>query len=256
MPCLFCQEKFDEATGRKRTREHIYGDWMRPHLEEVIGPGTHTRTKSTFENLEADKRTYRGFPAQQAVQGVCEACNSGWLSEIQTAARPTLLPLFTKPRKRVVGVDAQHALVAWAYRAALLVGVKAGEAAIPESDLHDFHRTREPPDSCEVVMVLSAHRGYTYLDQRLIRVQEAGRPRPTAPNGFATLVCVGHVGFYVVRWDEVKPQTGLSRLYGTYRRSVATIRPSNAPILWPPQVALDHHQLDSLANVIGAWEPR
>lgn len=105
-------------------------------------------------------------------------------------------------------------------------------------------------------MVLSAHRGYTYLDHRLIRVQEAGRPRPVAPNGSATLVCVGHAGFYVVRWDDVKPQTGLNRLYGSYRRSVATIRPSDIPVLWPPQVALDHHQLDSLANVIGAWEPQ
>ena len=152
-------------------------------------------------------------------------------------------------------MKAQRASVAWAYRAALLVGVKAGDAAIPESDLHDFFRTREPPAACEVVMVLSAHRGYTYLDHRLIRVQETGRPRPAAPNGSATLVCVGHVGFYVVRWDDVKPQTGLNRLYGSYRRSVATIRPSDAPLLWPPRVALNHHQLDSLANVIGAWEP-
>jgi hypothetical protein len=92
MPCLFCEEDFDEAAGRKRTREHVYGDWMRPHLEDVIGPGTHTRTKSTFEDLEADKRTYRGFPAQQTVQGVCEVCNNGWLSDVQAAARPTLLP--------------------------------------------------------------------------------------------------------------------------------------------------------------------
>jgi hypothetical protein len=256
MPCLFCEKDFDEAAGRKRTREHIYGDWMRPHLEDVIGPGTHTRTKSTFEDLEADKRTYRGFPAQQTVQGVCEVCNNGWLSDVQAAARPTLLPLFTKPRRRVVGVEAQRALVTWAYRAALLVGVKAGDAAIPKSDLHDFFRTREPPVTSEVVMVLSAHRGYTYLDHRLIRVQEAGQPRPVATNGSATLVCVGHAGFYVVRWDDVKPQTGLNRLYGSYRRSVATIRPSDIPVLWPPQVALDHHRLDSLANVIGAWEPR
>jgi len=187
---------------------------------------------------------------------VVRSCNSGWLSEIQTDARPTLLPLFTKVKRRVVGLEAQHALVAWAYRAALLVGVKAGDAAIPESDLHHFHRTREPPDSCEVVLVFSAHRGYTYLDQRLIRVQESGRPRPTAPNASATLVCVGHVGFYVVRWDEVKPQTGLNRLYTTYRRSVATIWPPDGPVLWPPQMALDHHQLDSLANIIGTWEPR
>jgi hypothetical protein len=111
VPCLFCEEDFDEAAGRKRTREHVYGDWMRPHLEDVIGPGTHTRTKSTFEDLEADKRTYRGFPAQQTVQGVCEVCNNGWLSDVQAAARPTLLPLFTKPRRRVVGVEAQRALV-------------------------------------------------------------------------------------------------------------------------------------------------
>jgi len=255
VPCLFCQEEF-EAAGRKRTREHVFGDWMRPHLEGVIRPGTHTRTKSTFEDLEADKRTYRGFPAQQAVQGVCEVCNSGWLSEIQTAVQPTLLPLFTKPNRRVIGVEAQRALVVWAYRAALLVGVKAGDAAIPRADLHDFHRTKEPPDSCEVVMVLSAHRGYTYLDHRLIRVRERDGPRPSAPNGSATFVCVGHVGFYVVRWDDFKPQTGLNRLYGTYKRSVAMIRPSNAPLLWPRQVALDHHQLDALANVIGTWEPQ
>lgn len=116
MPCLFCQEEFDEAAGRKRTREHIYGDWMRPHLEEVIGPVTHTRTKSTFEDLEADKRTYRGFPAQQAVPRGMRSLQQRLAERDPDYCQADPAPFAheaERPRGRVVGVDAQHALVAW-----------------------------------------------------------------------------------------------------------------------------------------------
>jgi len=39
MPCLFCKEEFDEEQGRKRTREHVFAEWMAPFLKSPEGPG-------------------------------------------------------------------------------------------------------------------------------------------------------------------------------------------------------------------------
>lgn len=130
MPCLFCQQDFTESpSAHERTREHIFGDWTTPYLKSPVGPGTQVRWQAKGD--ERHQNSYPAFPAQQTVQGVCKACNSGWLSEIQTAAKPFLLPALKSTRRRSIGEEAQKALGVWAFRAALLAGAKAGAAAIP-----------------------------------------------------------------------------------------------------------------------------
>lgn len=255
--CLFCQQPFDESKGRKRTREHVFADWMTPYLSSPDGPGTQVRWHSTAENRREDPHRFKAYPAQQAVQGVCEKCNNEWLSEMQTAAKPVLRPLLQRPRRRAVGDAAQLALAIWAYRAALAIGIKAGKARIPIDPLHEFYEARRPPDSCRIWMLATRHPKYTYIEHRLLAIRaEPDDEPPPSPNGFATLVAVGHVGFYVVRWTDVKPRGGMARVFDLFGDALVPIFPGRGPASWPPKRVLSHSGLDQLAEAMGIWESR
>lgn len=253
MPCLFCQRDFGEASDRKRTREHIFADWMTPYLKSPVGPGTQVRWDLTA--AEQTRRAYPAYPAQQAVQGVCHGCNSGWLSGIQTDAKPHLLSALKSTRRRTWGETAQNVMTIWAYRAALMAGIKGGAASIPSHHLHDFYELRALPESTRVWMVATAHRELTYIDHRVIKTGEAGKPPPTAVNGFASLIGVGHVAFYVVSWSETRPRTGIGKIFENFGQAVAPVFPIRGPVTWPPRKMLNEEGLDQLAGVIGVWKP-
>ena len=148
-------------------------------------------------------------------------------------------------------------MATWAYRAALMIGIKGGSAQIPVDHLHSFYATRKPPPSSRIWMVATGHPKYTYIEHRLlaIRARPEDKPPPRA-NGFATLVCVGHVGFYVVCWTNTKPRRGIGRIFDHFEDAVIPIFPSRGPAVWPPQRILTHAGLDQLAEVMGVWEKR
>jgi hypothetical protein len=95
-------------------REHIWGKWLKPYIrananehrlreEETGKPGTLSKIRIT-------RRT--GEPLLSKLKIVCKACNSGWMSKIQNAAKPFLLPLI-QGRKATFGLEAQRAIAAW-----------------------------------------------------------------------------------------------------------------------------------------------
>ena len=253
VPCLFCQRKFTESPSKyERTREHVFGDWTTPYLKSPIGPGTQVRWKAT--RAEQSQDSYSAYPAQQAVQGVCKDCNSGWLSEIQTAAKPFLLPALRGAKRRSFGDDAQRALGIWAFRAALLAGVKAGAAAIPSSRLHDFYEQRRPPGSTRIWLAASGQRQLTYINNSVIKVFPKDSEPPERANAFASVLGIGHVAFCLVCWTDVKPNSSMRRIHEIFAKAVIPIWPVRGPVQWPPRNAFSQQGLDQLAGVFGAIE--
>jgi hypothetical protein len=252
MPCIFCRSEFDQGQ-RRRTREHVFAEWMVPYLKSPAGPGTQVRWNKS-KGKTSGKR-FPAYPAHQAVQDVCHECNSGWLSRIQTDAKPHLLPALKSTGRRTFGESAQAAMSLWAFRAALVVGVKAQDASIPPEHLHELCERQALPDSTRVFMVATRHREFTYIDHRTIKVEPIpnSEPPPSA-NAFATLIGVGHIAFYVLCWTDIKPRGALGRVFEVHGDSIHPIHPSRGIVIWPPQTGFSLEGLDDLAGVIGYWE--
>ena len=250
MACLFCEHEFTEApSAHERTREHIFGDWTTPYLKSPIGPGTQIRWETTRDGESQD--AYPAYPAQQAVQGVCKECNSGWLSEIQTAVKPFLLPALKSTKRRSFGEEAQQALGVWAFRAALVAGVKAGAAEIPQGHLHDFYRQRQAPESARIWIAATNQRRFTYINHSIIKVFAKDGEPPDRANAFASILGVGHVAFCLCCWTEMKPNSSMRRIHETFGDAVIPIWPVRVPIQWPPRKAFSQKGLDQLAGVFG-----
>jgi hypothetical protein len=118
--CAFCGKP-----GRP-SREHVLAQWMR----DVVGPLPMERTTyaSGFDLLD-DGRAYasvgesvrvsRSSLLHQVTRTVCALCNNGWMSRLETAAKPILENLFSARRQnetRTLSPDEATVLARWAVK--------------------------------------------------------------------------------------------------------------------------------------------
>jgi hypothetical protein len=84
--CIFCQ-------GTPLNSEHAWGKWLRPFFP---ASAPNYRKLSVIEHRDRSDfeiRTRAGDPKSLKVRCVCCDCNSGWMSELQSAAKPIGIPL-------------------------------------------------------------------------------------------------------------------------------------------------------------------
>lgn len=253
MPCLFCQREFGEG-DRKRTREHVFGNWTTPYLRHPNLPGTQTRWTATRD--ERQSNSFPAFPAQQSVQDVCQRCNSQRLSQIQTDAKPFLLHALKSPKARSFGEGAQEAMATWAYRAALMAGAK-GRSQVPASHLHDFFEERKPPETARIWIAATGIRQFTYINHSIIKVFAEDDEPPPRANAFSSVLGIGHLAFCVVRWTDTMPGRSINVIdNGRFKKVTIPIWPVRQPIGWPPSKAFSQKGLDQLAGIFGSWDDK
>jgi hypothetical protein len=105
--CIYCG---DSPT----TREHIWADWLRQYIPKTNI--NHTASESLINpDLSADRtaKLWAGDPRSRRVQIVCGPCNHHWMSELQKAAKPILIPLILG-QATILSKDQQQILAAWA----------------------------------------------------------------------------------------------------------------------------------------------
>jgi hypothetical protein len=105
---------FCGATGRKITKEHIWPRWLRKFIELGEGPPIrHSRSRITPEGETVHHDEWSAIPIDWQVKGPCKPCNEGWMEELETVARPILVPML---EDKTVVLDAldQQTLARWA----------------------------------------------------------------------------------------------------------------------------------------------
>jgi hypothetical protein len=95
-------------------REHIWGEWI---LQYVRSKDNKHSLKSTTLGgpgalYHSQIRPRAGDPLASKVKIVCKACNSGWMSRLQSGAKPALIPLI-EGRPSILSASAQGAIAAW-----------------------------------------------------------------------------------------------------------------------------------------------
>ena len=114
--CVFC------GAASNLTREHVLPDWL-------TGIGL-DRDASTHQAgpLARRPRQWSSTPFRTTVKMVCAACNNGWLSELEGAAKPVLTPLIRGESRRLP--DDDQALIAeWTCKTALISLLISSEEA-------------------------------------------------------------------------------------------------------------------------------
>jgi hypothetical protein len=82
-PCRFCG-----ATNRQITKEHIWPDWLRDYLPPVSELGDIERYSPGTKRQRLPQPFLR-----TTVRAFCDGCNSGWMADIEAAAKPIVGPM-------------------------------------------------------------------------------------------------------------------------------------------------------------------
>jgi hypothetical protein len=126
--CLFCGRPWTPGVVSK-SDEHVLGQWIR-RLEE--NHPAEQRSYSTGFELDEDAKELIEAQPQVIVRKaalltlktreVCEDCNKGWMSDLEEAAKPTIL-LLARSAKAGIAVslsrEAARRLSIWAQKTAL-----------------------------------------------------------------------------------------------------------------------------------------
>lgn len=198
--CIFCRN------DRTLSAEHVFAEWIRPYLTDEEGEhGTHHRV--TIRAGEPDEAgRYRGPPANWTVRSVCKECNNGWMSQLESEAKPYLLSMING-HHRTYYARGQELIATWLVKTALVAGSKF-DPLLPSSFYTDFYEDQKPSSETRVWLAATAYNGQHYTDYRPVRTVESGEPapeRPIVPNSYSALLSVGQFAGMVVSWLDAVP---------------------------------------------------
>jgi hypothetical protein len=138
--CVFCR------SGTKLTKEHVYPTWLYRALN-VGGP-------ITLMLGDDAVRTTAGLGT--TLREVCEACNSGWLNDLEGAFKPLMLDALLGHAREptILNADGQRIVATWAVKTWLLLERTAirlrGRAFESADELLGLRRDGAPAASTRV----------------------------------------------------------------------------------------------------------
>lgn len=104
--CVFCG-------GYPISKEHIWAEWMLPYLPKKNVLNHHLRSETIFPDKSDVKVIKRsGEPQSGKLTIACVGCNTGWMSDLQKATKPILIPLM-RGERYLLTRKAQRTLAAW-----------------------------------------------------------------------------------------------------------------------------------------------
>jgi hypothetical protein len=235
--CVFC------GSTSNLTREHVLPDWLKgiglDLAPSVHQSGPHNRVP----------RQWSSTPFNTTVKLVCATCNNGWLSSLESSARPVLTPLIRGESQHLLAGN--HALIAkWTCKTALvsLLVTSAqdrGGDGVPPSEYTDLYEQRGSvaplPFSRYWIGSYQGDRASSiWVTPFVVEVTDAGTP-PDIPSGYAMTLVLGKVLVHGVRFTEPALQVELTGM-----RGFLDIWPPTGACPWPPADVADDAALDQI----------
>jgi hypothetical protein len=133
--CIFCTKRTE------RSREDIISGWL---VREVGGTSPFYLESGSFSDgkwspMSSDKT---GAP-RLILNSICGNCNNRWMSRLETAAKPILLPMI-RGSEVVLSIPQQRVLAAWAQLKMICYDARYGTRHLPASMAQEFCERRMP----------------------------------------------------------------------------------------------------------------
>jgi hypothetical protein len=248
MTCIFC-----DGDG-KLTKEHVIPRWLgpvllraRPPLGRSPGEKLFTHRFNPGPNDDSPPREWPNDEVDLVTNSVCERCNSGWLHDLETKARPVLTHLVIGETSDLTTED-QKTVATWAYKTALLFQLLRAERAraIPPDRFRELFALRQPPTEARVW--LGAARGNGAMHETSTEVNMVNVQHEVS--GFFSAIALANLlilcaGRLFPGPEQIQP--------GSRGRTSVTVPvwpPSLRPASWPPLEALENLEAKDLVKVV------
>jgi hypothetical protein len=197
-----------------------------------------------------------GDPHSRRIRRVCAECNNGWMSQLQQAAKPYLVPMLTGERVEL-RKNAQTLIAAWSAMMAMVAEFMDPEmVAVPSDDRLFLRYNRHPPRHWRIWIAQhrrESHPLYTHNVLPFGTEEEVERlPRDTTadPNAQTSTICVGkQLLVHVMNSRIARDLIRRWRLPRDIAPVVLQIWPIKGQVVtWPPPAALTDSGIDLLAQ--------
>jgi hypothetical protein len=133
--CIFC------GSQERLSGEHVYANWLREFLPRRVKYTSHWVSQDGGD-VKRGKLSRPGDPFSQRLRIVCKNCNSGWMSQLQTASKPFLVPLL-QGEWPALDAPAQLAVARWITMTSMVIEfADPPTAEVPWTHRADFSETR------------------------------------------------------------------------------------------------------------------
>jgi hypothetical protein len=207
--CAFCQ-----SPGL--TREHIWADWLRRYIERTLESHTESVTVANRDGETETLFRRTGDPHSRRIRCVCAACNNGWMSRLQVAVKPFLVPTL-EGRRISFHRRAQGVLAAWCAMTAMVVEqLYRQQAAIPQSHRDHLRLHHSAPSHWRIWLSRHEREKHKLISHRAMSFgtkedfERIGVPFENwASNTQTTTVCLGkhlliHIMSSDIAWHNVR----------------------------------------------------
>jgi hypothetical protein len=141
--CIFCG-------GSPTTREHIWADWLRAFVPKNMVNHTEMSAMIHKDCVERSVRRWGGDPRSRRIQVVCRSCNNEWMSDLQKAVKPVLLPLI-RGEPALLTPARQATVAAWAAMSVMCAEYfNPSRVAVPQTSRDGFYQSRTPPQDWKI----------------------------------------------------------------------------------------------------------
>lgn len=149
--CIFWEPSHPHAP---LDNEHIWGQWLSTYVRSGTNKhhlqATTIGQPGTLHVRETKLRT--GDPLRSKLKIVCKACNSGWMSGLQDAAKKILIPLI-EGRRTGLAETAQTTIAAWCTMATMTGDYLSHDATavgISQKERDWFRDHKAPPENWRI----------------------------------------------------------------------------------------------------------
>lgn len=235
--CIFCGATADD-------KEHLLPEWLQRILpsEEI---GIYTR-----QIAGEDAKTWRRRPFTEKAKFVCKGCNQGWMSELESEAKPVLTPAVTREGPCRFDLVAQWTIARWAVKTSYVLQMQGPEQLAPQMHPLLLKLNLMPPP--QVSVWIGSHRravqdptNSVYLQKPLWVRPEKDRGRSATEFGYMSFLAVGGVSFLLVEHrfgtyvecvlGEEHPSSQMFTKIWPRTRRIAS---------WPPHLMADQELID------------
>ncbi|KAB1160981.1 hypothetical protein F6X68_06645 [Micromonospora sp. AMSO12t] len=139
--CRFCG-----TTNRQITKEHVWPDWLREYLPALRQYGHIERWNSA-----GGRQQWQQPVLTATVRVFCGACNNGWMSQLEDAAKRIVGPMVVGNAVKL-DANAQQTVANWvALKGLVAAQTSSVEQPIPESHYRRvYHLKGAPPNTMRV----------------------------------------------------------------------------------------------------------
>ena len=188
--CSFCDNR------GPRAKEHVWPDWLLHHMG---------LDKSTMANTHMDigggTVSRRVQSACSMVYGaVCAECNNGWMSGLETRAKPILVHLMSSASStEVLSSEDAAALAKWAFKTAIVRNAGTNyRSIVPRAHYRYLYEERSiPPGVFVDIGLCSTHSALSGLQSQtlmgFLKAEDVGRAAEIQRDLYNIVLAVGRL---------------------------------------------------------------